>query len=177
MWPFGSAQGWKWWGAIGFLLLISACAQPGAQQVAEGRGVLALQIDGFRNDQGQALIYLYPSARGFPEDATAGVRKFVRQIVAHRVDLKIDRLPNHAYALAVLHDENRNGQMDKNLLGFPLEGFGFSRNPTHLFGPPSFSETRFLMLGSHQTQRIRLQYPKARRLRPAKAGSADKSLK
>ncbi len=145
--------------------------------VAEGSGVLELEISGFRNDDGQALIYLYPDARGFPENEAPGVRKFVGKIVAQQIALQIDNLPYHAYALAVLHDENRNGRMDKNLLGVPLEGFGFSRNPTHLFGPPGFSEARFLMLGRHQKQRISIQYPKPRRLRPENAGPTSKALK
>lgn len=172
-----STQGWKWRGLIGLLLIISACAQPEAQLGVEGRGVLELEISGFRNNQGRALIYLYPSARGFPEDEAPEVRKFVHEIVTQRVELQIDNLPYHAYALAVMHDENRNGQMDKNLLGVPLEGFGFSRNPTHLFGPPTFSEARFLMLGLHQKQRISIQYPKPRRLRPENAGPTSKALK
>ena len=32
------------------------------------------------------------------------------------------------YSLLVIHDENRNGRLDK-VLGLPREGFGFSRNP------------------------------------------------
>ena len=166
----------KWLIIFGVMLMISACARPAAQVVADGSGTLELEIGGFRNNHGQALIYLYPNATGFPETEAPEVRKFAREIVAQRVDLRIDNLPYHAYALAVLHDENRNGQMDKNLLGFPLEGFGFSRNPTHLFGPPSFSETRFLMLGPRQHQGIILQYPKKKRLRPANAGPAAKAL-
>ena len=32
------------------------------------------------------------------------------------------------YALAVLDDENSNGELDRNFLGLPVEGFGFSNN-------------------------------------------------
>lgn len=161
----------KWLTIFGVMLMISACAPPAAQLLVHGSGILELEITGFRNNRGQALIYLYPNATGFPQTEAPEVRKFAREIVEQRVDLPIDNVPYHTYALAVLHDENRNGKMDKNLLGFPLEGFGFSLNPTPLFGPPSFSETRFLMFSPRQHQDISLQYPKKKRLRPAKAGS------
>jgi uncharacterized protein (DUF2141 family) len=32
------------------------------------------------------------------------------------------------YAIAILDDENSNGELDRNFLGIPVEGFGFSNN-------------------------------------------------
>jgi uncharacterized protein (DUF2141 family) len=29
------------------------------------------------------------------------------------------------YAIAVIHDENRNGELDTNMFGIPKEGYGF----------------------------------------------------
>ena len=46
------------------------------------------------------------------------------------------------YSLLVIHDENRNGKLDK-MLGMPREGFGFSRNPAIRMGPPRYGDVRF----------------------------------
>ena len=40
-----------------------------------------------------------------------------------------DGVPAGRYALMVIHDENGNGRLDTNLVGMPVEGYGFSNNP------------------------------------------------
>ena len=37
-------------------------------------------------------------------------------------------IPPGTYAIAVFHDENANGKLDKNFLGIPCEGYGASNN-------------------------------------------------
>ena len=44
------------------------------------------------------------------------------------------------YAVAVFHDENKNGKLDKNYLGIPTEVYGFSNNARRTFSAPSFEE-------------------------------------
>ena len=61
------------------------------------------------------------------------------------------------YAIAVLHDENRNGKMDK-LLGLPREGIGFSRNPVIRTGPPAFGAVEFPVGAQPVAETIRMQY-------------------
>ena len=39
-------------------------------------------------------------------------------------------------------DENNNGILDKNFLGIPKEGYGFSTNP-FVFGTPDFDDAKF----------------------------------
>lgn len=65
-------------------------------------------------------------------------------------------VPGH-YALSVLHDENGNSRLDRRL-GIPREGFGFSRNPRILFGPPSFAAAQFLITSGTNVQTVRLKY-------------------
>ncbi len=45
------------------------------------------------------------------------------------------------YSIIILDDENKNNDLDKNWLGIPTEGFGFSKNvkPT-LLGAPDFEK-------------------------------------
>jgi uncharacterized protein (DUF2141 family) len=53
------------------------------------------------------------------------------------------RLPEGIYAIAVLHDENGNEEMDFNWFGYPQEGFAFSRNPSIIVREPGFEECDF----------------------------------
>jgi uncharacterized protein (DUF2141 family) len=41
-----------------------------------------------------------------------------------------DELPSGACAVAVVHDENGNGRLDKNSLGIPTEGYDVPNNRT-----------------------------------------------
>lgn len=46
------------------------------------------------------------------------------------------------HAVTVNHDDNDNGKLDTNLVGTPLEGHGFSKNP-NVMRKPTFAEARF----------------------------------
>ena len=46
------------------------------------------------------------------------------------------------YAVLITHDENGNGQLDTNMMGMPVEGYGFSNNP-RVMRKPTWDETRF----------------------------------
>lgn len=47
------------------------------------------------------------------------------------------------YAIAVLHDEDGDGDMDRDFIGIPQEGYGFSSGARPGFGPPSFDDAAF----------------------------------
>ena len=49
-----------------------------------------------------------------------------------------ENLPPGNYALAAIHDENRNARLDRNFIGIPKEGFGFANNPPVRFSAPPF---------------------------------------
>jgi uncharacterized protein (DUF2141 family) len=47
------------------------------------------------------------------------------------------------YAVAIFHDVNQNGKLDKNIFGIPTEDYGFSNNARGSFGPPSYKDCSF----------------------------------
>jgi uncharacterized protein (DUF2141 family) len=52
-------------------------------------------------------------------------------------------VPPGTYALAIYHDLNSNGKLDKNLVGYPKEPFGFSNNYRPLLSAPKFHDCAF----------------------------------
>ncbi|HGM5960334.1 TPA: DUF2141 domain-containing protein [Stenotrophomonas maltophilia] len=48
-------------------------------------------------------------------------------------------VPAGSYAVLLTHDENDNGKLDTNLVGMPVEGYGFSNNP-QVMRKPTFDE-------------------------------------
>ena len=63
------------------------------------------------------------------------------------------------YVVAIYHDENGNGSFDRNSLGLPAEGYGFSNNPPTLMGLPAFRAVRLDIEHSGMAAHIRLTYP------------------
>ncbi len=62
------------------------------------------------------------------------------------------------YAIMVFHDEDKDSSFDKNFLGFPLEGFGFSRDARPVFDAPVY-ESVYLKLDQNMLRtRINMQY-------------------
>jgi uncharacterized protein (DUF2141 family) len=52
------------------------------------------------------------------------------------------KLPAGSYGVQVMHDENDNGKLDTNVMGIPVEGYGFSNNPV-VMRRAYFSEAKF----------------------------------
>jgi uncharacterized protein (DUF2141 family) len=49
------------------------------------------------------------------------------------------------YAVAVYHDANGNGRLDRNRMGMPVEMSGFSNDAQGFMGPPSFDAARLAL--------------------------------
>lgn len=59
------------------------------------------------------------------------------------ITIKFNNVKYGTYSVNLFHDENSNKDIDKNFIGIPKEGYGFSNNPNFL-GPPSFEKTKFI---------------------------------
>jgi uncharacterized protein (DUF2141 family) len=73
-------------------------------------------------------------------------------------DLRVSGLPAGTYAVAVFHAEHNEAQMETGLFGKPKQGYGFSRNPSSAFGPPSFASAAFDYKGGSMNLPVRLSY-------------------
>ncbi len=80
-----------------------------------------------------------------------------RSLPASSPVTRFDDLGQGDYAIAVIHDENGNARLD-TLAGIPREGFGFSRNPRIVFGPPRFAAAAFTLNGAAEKQQVMMHY-------------------
>ena len=157
---------WSWpCRALG-LLLLAGLAPPPAHAVTAGScpgptpGLAQLYVTGTgaRNDAGTITFTLYG-----PDPS---------RYLAHGGSLAVLRVPlavNQAeacfavsepgmYAVAIYHDENSNHHFDRNFLGLPAEGYGFSRNAVPLFAPPRFDAVKIAVHPGANRIAIRLRY-------------------
>ena len=102
--------------------------------------VLRVRVDDLRNAKGVVGVLLFRSSAGWPEDAGKSVRHEASPIAEgqRQATVVVSGLAAGGYGVVALHDENRNMKLDRNLFGFPKEGFGFANNPRVGLGPPAF---------------------------------------
>lgn len=62
------------------------------------------------------------------------------------------------YAVAVYHDENDDRDFNRNALGLPSEGYGFSNDAPATLGLPDFDGVRFTLPPGESRVTIRLRY-------------------
>ena len=139
------------------------CAAAGAAaQACEGPPSpvrLNIAIEGVRASQGLVAVTLYAddSRRFLARRGSLYVGRVAARAPVTRMCL---HLPGTGiYALAVYHDADGNRRFNRTGIGMPAEAFGFSNNPSTLFGIPSFRSVRIAVPRSGMQTRIRLRYP------------------
>jgi uncharacterized protein (DUF2141 family) len=110
------------------ILSLSLIAQaPSAP--APGACRLTLIVEGMNSDVGNLGVLVFNNARGWAEDRTAALRDIAVPAVKGTQTLVVPDLPPGKYAVALIHDLNKNHKLDKNFIGMPKEQWGMSNNP------------------------------------------------
>lgn len=87
---------------------------------------VTLNITNLRSVKGNVIVKVFNTQQGFKDSKPVAQFKFEKKAVAKGVlNVKCTLKPG-TYGLALLDDENANGEMDNNFVGMPKEGFGFS---------------------------------------------------
>jgi uncharacterized protein (DUF2141 family) len=112
---------------------------------APAKSTLAIHLTGFRNAEGKANIDLFRDGKGFPLDPDGVVKSERLEIdpKTFSATAVFADLPQGAYAVAVVHDENLTGKMEFDASGIPQKGYGFSNNPDTSQGPPTPESATF----------------------------------
>ncbi|MEZ4485217.1 MAG: DUF2141 domain-containing protein [Syntrophotaleaceae bacterium] len=132
---------------VAWLLAFAAVAQAGE---------LVDKVCAIEKTEGRLAIGLFSQAKGFPETNQAHKGVYL-PVTAREVAHVFSDIPAGEYAVAIFHDSNSNNQLDKNFVGMPKEGYGFSNNASGFFGPPSFADASFHLNGN-ATVKVDLKY-------------------
>jgi uncharacterized protein (DUF2141 family) len=117
---------------------------------------LTLSVSGLKPLKGDLYISLHNRPDYFQIADSAFMKKKISVNEENEI-LHFDNVPAGKYAIAVYHDENRNGEMETTEKGFPMEGYGFSLKSKFL-GKPKFEQAAFELSGN-DTLEIKMLYP------------------
>jgi len=133
--------GLLWLAAIA-ALPASSTAQPGQASPAAATRQVVVIVEGLRNDAGQVVGGLYDRPTTWLGENQAAENCHA-PIVGGRARCVFHAISTSAVAFAALHDEDGDGELDRDLIGLPTEGYAFSNDVREPFGPPSFDAASF----------------------------------
>ncbi|HYL98731.1 MAG TPA: DUF2141 domain-containing protein [Blastocatellia bacterium] len=125
------------------LIATAACSAGGGVESSNAAGAadLTVTVKDVRNSTGTVYLVVYDEAGfGKPE---LGKAKQKANAAKGDMTFVIHNLPAGKYAASSYHDENNNGKLDRNSLGVPTEGYGFSNDAQGNGGPPKFAQAAF----------------------------------
>jgi len=95
---------------------------------------LTIEVRSLRNGTGVvgAALFDEEKASAFPDGEPLRTASALASPTG--VALVFTDLPAGRYAIALIHDENENGELDTNEYGMPSEGFGFSNSMIYMGG-------------------------------------------
>ncbi len=122
-------------------------------------GDLVVEIKGIRSDEGRAYVAVHQKSPDikFP-DASGTVASFNLAAREGTVTVVLKDLPDGDYAISAFHDENSSGELDRNVLGIPTEGYAFGNDAMGFLGPPTFKDAAVTIGGDFATVSAEMMY-------------------
>jgi uncharacterized protein (DUF2141 family) len=137
------------------IILFTCIAITGLYSV-KAQGTLSVTVKNIQSQKGTIRVGLFSSEETFLKKASNGK---VVKVEGSEMTVVFDNLKPGDYGVSVIHDENENGELDKNMMGIPSEGFAFGNNAMGTFGPPSFEKAKVSVQNKgNVTQAISLKY-------------------
>jgi uncharacterized protein (DUF2141 family) len=141
---------------------LALSAAPASAQQCTGRPSatrLFVSVSNIRSSEGLIAVTLYAddSSRFLARRGSLYVGRVLARAGVTRVCIHVPA-PG-TYGLAVYHDANANRRFDRNMIGLPAEGYGFSNNAPTLFGLPRFASVRLAVPRDGFATSVRLRYP------------------
>ena len=105
---------------------------------------LTIKVNDLRNSEGIVQFALYNEEGSIPDEKYKKYyKKDIAAINGSTSSITFHDLPKGKYAVNILHDENKNGKIDKKFI-LPKEGLGFSNYTSIGFSnKPKFSKASF----------------------------------
>lgn len=106
---------------------------------------LEVNITNISKAKGSVRIAVFTSAEDFAEERNAVFAKVVPLTSTATIKFQLPvSSGEQTHGIAVYHDLNDNGKLDRNSLGIPKEPYTFSNNPAAKWQAPGFTDIAFV---------------------------------
>ena len=118
---------------------------------------IVASISGLRSTEGVVRIALYAD-RGDWLSHERTLASCTAHVHGESASCSLGHHAPGTYAIALLHDEDADGDMDTDFFGLPQEGYGFSSGARPGLGAPSFEDASFEHGAERTLATIRARY-------------------
>ena len=143
-----------------FLAIIPLSVHAELKQEIQAKNTVSLNVvvNNLRNSKGIVQFSLYNEAGSIPDEKYKKYFKQLKEVIINNSSsVTFKDLPRGIYAINILHDENKNGKIDKGFF-LPIEGIGFSQfSSIKITNRPSFKKASF-NLNSNAIKSIHVIY-------------------
>jgi len=119
---------------------------------------LTIKVNELQNLKGNVQFTLYNKDGSIPDEHFKKSYKMkVGEITGNSSTITFNNIPSGKYAVNILHDENKDGKIDKGWV-LPTEGIGFSNiKSISPFNKPNFKKASF-ELNTNKTIQVKIIY-------------------
>jgi len=118
-----------------------------------------IEIGNLQSSDGSIIVSIFEDQKEFEDDRPT---KRISILKKDNMDTGIFEaeltLPPDTYGLALVDDENNDGEMNFNWMGMPKEGFGFSNYYHSGLSRPKFSDFSFNLTEGIKTLKMKIKY-------------------
>jgi uncharacterized protein (DUF2141 family) len=140
--------------AAGALLASEARPLQGTVLAAPAPHILFITVSGVKSAVGHIRADVCTEREFLKDCRYTGAAPAVRGVTT----VLIAGLPPGRYAVQAYHDKNDNHEADRNIVGVPTEGVGFSNGVKIRLRAPRFADAAFDYGGGDQAISLRLQH-------------------
>jgi uncharacterized protein (DUF2141 family) len=134
------------WGSFLWGVSVSLMGTP----ISATPSALTVNLSGIRSQEGNVIVCLWREQdENFPVCSTSSA--FQRTTVAadsSSVTVTFRDVPSGEYAITAVHDQDKDGKLDRGFMGRPEEGIALS-NMTQERERPSFDRAKFTLEGEN----------------------------
>ncbi len=122
-----------------FVLLMQSSLMPLDASLGENTGTLTIEVNNISDPEGIIWVGIYDSKENFMIKEKAIVKGFEVKALG-KMKFDFSELKYGSYAIAIFHDINGNGELDRSVIGIPSEPYAFSKKPKTKWRLPRFDE-------------------------------------
>jgi len=117
-----------------------------------------VKVTGIRSGKGKIILNVFKDNDTYDKEQPC--KKFVfdkKSLLNGTLTVDCELEPG-TYGITLVDDENENGKIDKNLIGIPKEGFGFSNFFMEKMKKPTFDDFKVDLKSPNNKVDIKVKY-------------------
>lgn len=116
-----------------------------------------IRVSEIRSGKGQIILNVFKSNEDYQEEKVSKKLVFEKKIENGSMIINCTLEPG-TYGITLIDDENKSGELNKNMLGIPKEGFGFSDFFMEKMKKPAFDDFKVNVKNQNNKISIRVKY-------------------